>query len=373
LVLDAGEAFGPSSESGKRMAAVMIDAMAAIGYDAMNLGQRELAYDEGFLSSLGRKAPFPLLNCNSPLSEKKPFQPYVVRKVGNLRIGIMGLARSYEPPSQESHTPRLDDPNAAAARLVPILRQKADLVVVLAAIGDLDADTLIARVPGIDILIEARNPYGLPQPKKRGQTIVVSPGDRGQNLGELKLTLGPDRKISAHEGKLIALAPGVPEDSTVLAMVRRHKEDEESRTREEARAREAAKPERAYATVSKCAECHRDQYDSWALTKHASALNTILVENKQGDKNCLSCHTTAFGRPGGFVDLESTLDLESVQCEACHGAGAVHASNPKQGGLLVVNEWTCRACHTKEWSPKFDYASYSQRGVHTHRSKEAGE
>lgn len=274
--------------------------MNLMGYDAFNLGQRELKYDRASLTSLRKKASFPFLTANSVLTAKRPFQPYEIRKIGNLTVGIVGLTKLYVLYSSESKlVDSVDDPIAAAARLVPTLRKKADLVIALASMAEADVDTLLARVPGIDILIEAKRPVELPKPEKIGQTIVVSPGSRGANLGELHLVLDPQRRISGYNGHLVALSTEVKEDPVVKARVEQHKEGERLRGQREAEAEKAARPPRPYATSTACAGCHNAEYNSWVTTKHGVALNSVLLENKQNDKTCLSCHTTGFGRPVG--------------------------------------------------------------------------
>ena len=61
---------------------------------------------------------------------------------------------------------------------------------------------------------------------------------------------------------------------------------------------------------------------------------------------CLPCHTVGYGRPSGFVDIESTPQLANVQCESCHGPGSNHNLDPI-GVPLTVNYSTalCGECH----------------------------
>ena len=49
--------------------------------------------------------------------------------------------------------------------------------------------------------------------------------------------------------------------------------------------------------------------------------------------------------------------LKNVQCEVCHGAGKKHASEPMSGFGNEAKK-TCKKCHVKNHSPKFNYTKY---------------
>ncbi|MFQ5872240.1 MAG: cytochrome c family protein [Dehalococcoidia bacterium] len=85
-----------------------------------------------------------------------------------------------------------------------------------------------------------------------------------------------------------------------------------------------------------CGKCHHVQYISWEKRPHAKAFEALKpgerIEVKRAaglrpmqdyteDGKCLKCHTTGYGKPGGFVSLERTPAMANVQCESCHGAG----------------------------------------------------
>jgi len=42
------------------------------------------------------------------------------------------------------------------------------------------------------------------------------------------------------------------------------------------------------------------------------------------DSQCLGCHVTGHGRPGGFQSIETTPRLKGVGCEMCHGPGGTY-------------------------------------------------
>ena len=106
-----------------------------------------------------------------------------------------------------------------------------------------------------------------------------------------------------------------------------------------------------------------------------------------GDGQCLQCHVTGFGKPGGFTSREETPDLLGVQCEMCHGPGSLYTEMmmKKQGtysledyqmlGGLVMpspeNNVCTQQCHNTA-SPfistgfVFDFADRKASGTHKH-------
>jgi len=107
-----------------------------------------------------------------------------------------------------------------------------------------------------------------------------------------------------------------------------------------------------YVGANKCMACHMKEYKSWQKTKHATVFAQL-----QGDEvkkaDCVKCHTTAYGQPGGFTSVEQTPNLENVQCEACHGQGSAHIeaakSAPESGDwdkkINKVPQNVCVDCH----------------------------
>lgn len=84
-----------------------------------------------------------------------------------------------------------------------------------------------------------------------------------------------------------------------------------------------------YIGATKCGSCHFEKYQDWKKSqeKHAKAFE-ILPASTREDASCLKCHTTGFGQPTGFHTAEDR-QLAGVTCEACHGAGSIHAEVAK--------------------------------------------
>jgi hypothetical protein len=106
----------------------------------------------------------------------------------------------------------------------------------------------------------------------------------------------------------------------------------------------------AYVGAEKCKMCHMAAYRAWAATGMSKAWDR--VKEAPDKEKCYQCHTTGYGRPGGFVDPEKTPNLTGVQCETCHGAGGAHlalgvSNRDSEARRATINKniQDCRACH----------------------------
>jgi hypothetical protein len=104
-----------------------------------------------------------------------------------------------------------------------------------------------------------------------------------------------------------------------------------------------------YVSTKKCKPCHLKQHKSWEKTPHATNFELVVEMGKDKEAECLKCHTTGYGEPGGFVDVETTPDLASTGCEGCHGPGSKHLAikkkEEKKGTMGEVKKGTCEKCH----------------------------
>ena len=83
-----------------------------------------------------------------------------------------------------------------------------------------------------------------------------------------------------------------------------------------------------YIGSKKCRSCHLKQHKAWRTTKHYKTFDRLEDADKK-DPNCLKCHTTGYGKPGGFVNEDDSPDLKGTGCEGCHGPGSAHAEAAK--------------------------------------------
>ncbi|MDH4318283.1 MAG: cytochrome c family protein [Desulfobulbaceae bacterium] len=125
-----------------------------------------------------------------------------------------------------------------------------------------------------------------------------------------------------------------------------------------------------YTGSFKCKQCHPQEYAAFlANAKKSSSYQSIEKMRKglSSDdlKKCYSCHTTGYGKPGGFIDPETTPHLKNAGCEVCHGPGSLHCQTTDPAdikGELSTDD--CKACHTSERVKAFRYRPLVHGGGH---------
>jgi len=123
------------------------------------------------------------------------------------------------------------------------------------------------------------------------------------------------------------------------------------------RSQEAAR----YVGNEKCSPCHSTIHNAWKNTRHAKAIDSLKKTGQEGLAACVKCHVTAYEKDGGFLDYELTPEMAGVQCEACHGPGGKHISNPMGEKVTrTPGEDLCRQCHTQGQDPGFNYEEKSK-------------
>jgi hypothetical protein len=116
-----------------------------------------------------------------------------------------------------------------------------------------------------------------------------------------------------------------------------------------------------YVGVDKCLECHEEAKAYWLADRHQKAWETLEVQKKTFDAECVSCHVTGYGKAGGSI-LGKTAGREDVQCEACHGPGSKHAESEDSEDIVAHPAASaCEGCHNSHHSPSFDFPRYKAK------------
>jgi len=112
---------------------------------------------------------------------------------------------------------------------------------------------------------------------------------------------------------------------------------------------EDEKEQAVYVGWDKCKPCHAALVEAYSGFKRSRNFRILEMRGKDHDQQCLPCHTTGYGAPGGFVSVEKTPHLTNVQCETCHGPASLHikaTSREEKKKTLSIPRNLCTKCHT---------------------------
>ena len=223
LVLDAGDfSMGSLFHMLTREEAFELRLMAAMGYDAITLGNHEFDLKPAGLASILKSAKTkgglpqivfagaqwnrdnPDLALLEDTFAEAGVKPWMVLERDGLRIGLFGmLGKDAVEVSPFAKPLTFRDPIETAREIVDILRnrEKVDLIVCLSHGGLRDdpkksEDEILARsVPGINIIISGHTHTKLDAPIFANKTLIVQAWSYGRQVGILDLVIAGNRAI----------------------------------------------------------------------------------------------------------------------------------------------------------------------------------
>lgn len=242
LLLDAGDAWQGTFISNANKGEAVTKAMNLMRYDALAVGNHEFDWGQDVLAQRAKEATFPLLAANvvETRTEASPsyLKPFVVKDLGIARVGIIGLTNpgSATIVKATSVSGLQFKPAADSVRaLIGEVQKQADIIVVAAHIGLIDAVQLARDVTGIDVIVAAHDHLPTQTARVEGRTTIVNGGAYTQYLGRLEIIV--DRatrrmKDAVRGGVLIAIAanPNVKPDPEVAKLVNERRAEGEKYT-----------------------------------------------------------------------------------------------------------------------------------------------
>jgi 5'-nucleotidase/UDP-sugar diphosphatase len=223
LLLDAGDTIGDTGVAAETEGRAVVETMNAMRFDAMVVGNHEPDFTHAKLLERIREAKFPILAANiaDKTVDKLFTKPYVIKTIGGVRVGILGLAYPNTPlTSAKKNVENLifRDSVETAREFVPILRREgAEIIVALTHLG-LNGDKRLAEeIAGIDVIVGGHSHNRMTEALRVRGTLIVQAGAHGSDLGRLDLTVENGR-VTAFKRTLIPITK-VESDKTVAAVV----------------------------------------------------------------------------------------------------------------------------------------------------------
>ena len=199
IVVDSGDCFfktytepnhsGPVIDKAK----VIVKAYNKKNMAAMNVGDMDLSYGIDFLKE-ARESGLPLISANltDPDGVKTVFPPYLIKEQGGIRFAFFGLTYPELNAGIQNAVlgqVSLNDPIETTRKLLPELKEKADIVVLLSDLGLVRERELAKKVPGIDFILGGHDGRFLRYPHVQDDTFIVQSYKRGMYLGFLNLEI----------------------------------------------------------------------------------------------------------------------------------------------------------------------------------------
>ena len=271
LLLDGGDVNTGVPESDLQDAEPDFKGMDLLGYDAMAVGNHEFDKSPEVLAKQQRWIRFPMLSANIYKNGKRLFEPYRVFERGGYRIAVMGLttddtAKMVLPANIVGVEFR--KPADEAAKLLPELRAKADMVIAATHMGhyangnrgvNAPGDVEMARsTKGLDLIVggHSQNPVcmlsenlrntayvpGMPcAPDRQNGTWIVQAHEWGKYVGRadfeiragtvnlLRYQLMPVNLMRTVDGKKQPYTQAIPEDEGLRSFLRPFQDNGQAR------------------------------------------------------------------------------------------------------------------------------------------------
>jgi 2',3'-cyclic-nucleotide 2'-phosphodiesterase/3'-nucleotidase len=224
----------------------MMLTMSALKFDALAVGNHEYNFGLAVLTKARREANFPWLSANTYKrgTGETYYQPYLVKELKGVRVGIVGLTTPGIPfwENKENFAGlEFRDPLVEARKWVGVLREKerVDLVVVAMHMG-LEADLrtgeaspgqvtneniamqLAKGVPGIDLILMGHTHREVPS-VVIGETLLTQANYWGRHLARADVYLEKDARgrwrVAAKSARTIAVNEQTETDAEIAKLV----------------------------------------------------------------------------------------------------------------------------------------------------------
>ena len=164
----------------------IVDAYNLMGYDAVGVGENDLAAGVGFLKKQANRAQFTWLSANLVRkSDRQPvFSASLLRSVGNITIGIIGLT------GHDTKSGFADNEDVVILPWQEVLPDKfaelsgkCDLLILLSNYSTEQNTEIANTFTGIHLIIQASPRRGNSDPKLLNKSLITQTGKEGKYLG----------------------------------------------------------------------------------------------------------------------------------------------------------------------------------------------
>jgi hypothetical protein len=367
--LDVGDAIRGVEDYNLIEYKYMLQAYAAMRFDALNLGQREAQLSAEQLRSLKQQSPVTLISANL-LDEKTGApvcEPWKIIQRGRFRIALLGVMDSRIPNENLGKGLAVEKIEVTLGKVLPELKQKADAIILVAFTDEPTLSRLAQDFYELDMILGGKVSQPSQKLEKENRSLVLYTANEGRALGVLRAKISGRGKIAPIDHEIRLLEDKIPEDEGIRALADGYRDEirharlaVDDPANLQANMVPGVKSAASYVGSQGCVGCHASAAKVWQDSGHAGAMEALVNKKADADPNCLACHTVGFGSPSGYRREFAGRKLADVGCESCHGPGSLHVDQ-HQNQLPVTFKFRplgagdCQNCHFGEFSRPFDW------------------
>jgi len=227
LLVLAGDFLSPSVASSVFQGEQMIASLNTAGIDLATLGNHEFDFGRDVLVQRMSEAKWQwIVSDVIDARTGKPIggaAPYAIRRIGNLKVGFLGLCLTTSEISRDKLTGiRLVDPIRAAARYLPVLkRQGANIIVAITHLAFADDRALVQRFPEIDLIVGGHEHY--PITVTEGRTLISKAGSDARWVARIDVNRREDGTVERFY-ELVPVTSVLPEEPRTAAVIKSYED-----------------------------------------------------------------------------------------------------------------------------------------------------
>jgi 2',3'-cyclic-nucleotide 2'-phosphodiesterase (5'-nucleotidase family) len=186
LFLDSGDFFHGTNEANINKGEGLVKAANLMGYNAMVPGNHDFNFGFDRLLEIKSELNYPMLSANIYKDGKLAFEEYRIIDVGGVKVGLFGLTTPWAlsfTNSRNNDGVTIEEPVKPAKRVVSMLKDKVDIIVLISHLGDDVDEKVVKEVAGIDIVFAGHFHNLYKSPKRIGDTYIVESGGWTTHLG----------------------------------------------------------------------------------------------------------------------------------------------------------------------------------------------
>jgi 2',3'-cyclic-nucleotide 2'-phosphodiesterase (5'-nucleotidase family) len=225
LFCDCGDTLHGTYPALKTQGQAVIPVLNSLGLDAMT-AHWEFAYGRAIVKQRAAELGYPTLAINvyDPVTKERLFPPYIVKEIGGLRIGLVGIAsnivgKTMPPSYSEGLDFTLGREELPAIIDVLRTREKAHLIMLVSHLGFPQDMKLLSEVQGVDVCLSGHTHNRLRTAVLQGKTLIIQSGCHGSFLGRLDLELEGEQIVD-YRHQLIEVKATIDPDPAVDDLVR---------------------------------------------------------------------------------------------------------------------------------------------------------